>query len=196
MRVLVVGSDPIHLRAAAALAAHPDIAVVGLADAKPPASWKGRMIAARTTNGFDVVVGGSRPGVRSVTADHTGTVSMASPVGLVRALATRLPETTGLAVTTPGKPSRAAGHADFPAPVGRVTGVIEDNHVMVCPSQSELTAVMARTDHRILAVLDHRDFLEAVTLAAGVFLRSGPVWEQAEVYLAACETMGLVIAEA
>jgi hypothetical protein len=57
--------------------------------------------------------------------------------------------------------------------------------------------VAAGDGARILAVVDHPPFLEGVCLAAGVFLVAypGPVWNQSERYLDACDAMGLVVAE-
>lgn len=197
MRVLVVGHDLLALRAATALAGHPDVALVGLADAKPPAGWKGRMVPATSSAGFDVVVGGTHPPLRSVTADDTGTITHAAPLGVARALATRLGGAPLVGMTVGGAPRRSHRHFDFPSPVGRQLGVMTDG-VMICPQESQLAAVGAVLDGHTLAIIDNSHFLGAVALAAGVFIRrgSGPVWEHADRYLAACEQLGLVIAEA
>lgn len=197
MRVLVEGADPTMLRAATALASHPDIESVGLADIDPPAGWGGRIHRSEAGEAFDRVVGGPRTGLLSVTAGPEGTISYASPLGLARALATRLGGRPRLAITEPGRPSRSDRWFDFPAPVGRLLVRHTVDGVDRCPIEEELAAVGANIGERTLAVVDQSGFLRAVCLAAGVFLEpeGGPVWKQPETYLAGCELLGLVIAE-
>jgi hypothetical protein len=197
MRVLVTGDDQVALRAAASLAAHPDVAVVGVTDFAPPPGWAGRMTKAVSSHGFDVVVGRTDPTVRSVTVDTAGTVTYAGPIGLARSLGHRLSGTLRLAITEPGRPQRSPRFFDFPPPVGRLLSRPDTDGVERCPTEGPLAAVAAGDGSRILAVIDHPPFLAGVCLAAGVFLVShpGPVWGQAERYLDACAAMGLVIAE-
>lgn len=197
MRVLVTGNDQAALRAAASLAAHPDIAVVGVTDFNPPPGWAGRMERASSSDGFDVVVGRADPAVRSVTVEAGGTVTHAGPVGMARCLGRRLTGAVRLAVTEPGRSRRSPRFFDFPPPVGRLLARPGPDGVERCPTEGDLAAVAAGDGTRILAVIDHPPFLDGVCLAAGVLLvtRPGPVWDQPERYLEACGAMGLVIAE-
>jgi hypothetical protein len=197
MRVLVTGDDQTALRAAASLAAHPDIAVVGVTDFNPPSGWAGRMTRATSSDGFDVVVGRSDTSVRSVTVDTAGTVTHAGPIGLAHCLGTRLSGAVRLAITEPGRSRRSPRFFDFPPPVGRLLSRPAPDGVERCPTEGALAAVAAGDGTRILAVIDHPPFLDGVCLAAGVLLVShpGPVWDRPERYLEACADMGLVIAE-
>ncbi len=198
MKVLVAGTEPVVLRAAASLAAHPDVAQIGLADANPPSGWGDRMVRAKTSRGYDLIVGRAHRTLRSITADGTGAVTHASPWGLARALAGGLGPGAVAALTVPGRSRRSPAFFDFPAPVGRLLGSPDEAGVLVCPDDGELAAAGGHNGNRTVAVVDHPAFLEGVCLAAGALLGAhrGPVWDSAEQYLSACEELGLVRAEA
>ncbi len=197
MRVLVAGSEPVVLRAAASLAAHPDVAGVGLADANPPSGWNDRMVHAGNSRGYDVIVGRPHRRLRSVTSDGAGTITHASPVGLAMSLAAELSPGAVAAMTVPGRPRKSPSYFDFPDPVGRLLGTRDSTGVLVCPTEGGLAAAGASLRDRTLAVVDDPQFLAGVCLAAGALLGAhrGPVWEAAATYVAACEAFGLVRAE-
>lgn len=197
MRILVTGTGSVALRAAASLAAHPDVAGVGLADTNPPTGWSGRMVHAGNSRGYDVVVGRPHRRLPSVTSDDAGTVGQASPLGLARSLAATIGPGAVAAMTVAGKARRSPAYFDFPRPVGRVLGRRGEHGVLICPTDGDLAAAGAALGDLTVAVVDETLFLQGVCLAAGALLgpHRGPVWETAETYIAACEDLGLVRAE-
>lgn len=207
MRVAVRPHGEIFARAASALAAHPDVEVVGLIGRRPARAWAGRMVEIPDARGFEVVMGvdGREDAAGAVLVtigeapDDGPTVTWADPTGLARALAG--PDRTA-ARTVHGTPSRTGTRLAFPAPIGYVRADVERDGVLLAPIEGPLAGVLAlRPDGTSIAVVDDAHFLHAVCLAAGAFVAAmavdgpHPVWEAPARYLAACESLGMVTAE-
>lgn len=199
-RIAVRVRDPQHARIPWAIASHPGTGVVGMIGRPVPKSWKGLVVAADSTDGYGVVVDPDpgEPADLVVTAgsDDRPGIHHASPEGLARALATRVPGSVP-AWTEPGKPGRTGRVFPFPAPLGRLRG-----EGSVVPVEGDLAGAGAFGSDRSLVTVDDVRFLAAATMAAGALVagidgidRAVPVWEVAEDYIAACEDLGLVFAE-
>lgn len=202
--VLTVAIHPrsdVETRTAYALAGHPEIGDIGLVGAAPPNSWKERIRKVGDSEGFDVVVSGeSRSGVSVFRggAEHPSAVTDASPAGLSRALLTRVDDGVAL-VALPGIAPRDGQPVQFPQPIGRILIGEDYDGVPMGRCSPPWAGAAAVSLTKTIAVVDDHRFLAAACLAAAVLIAgsgSGPVWERADAYIAACEQMGLVVAEA
>ncbi len=208
VRVAVHPRTEIEARAASALAGHPDVELVGLVGKRPPGSWRGRMVEVPDASGFEVAIGlDDREGAGTavpVTAgpapDDGPCVSGADPAGLGRALARGLAGAS-IARTIAGDRVREGALVGFPAPIGFARASTVDDGVLLVPVEGPVWGVAVWTDDGGLAVVDDGRFLAAVCLAAGVFVADRaldgpvPVWDHADTYRTACESLGLVVAE-
>jgi hypothetical protein len=199
-RVAVDGTDPVRFRAASTLLADPRVDRVGLIGRKPPAAWGSRAVAITSANGWDVTVGTDvAPPTPDVTVGPGGAVPWAGPTGLARVLGVRLGAGSALAGTVVGDPIHSGPRFGFPPPLGWLHGrPVEGIHH--CPVRGSVAGVMAtQPDGASLVVVDDRQFLDGVLLAAGVLLASGghrgPVWEAAADYLDLIVELGLVLAD-
>jgi len=198
-RIAIEASDSIRMRAASALLADYRVDQVGLIGRGAPAAWGNRAIAIEDPVGWDVAIGVSATGVPDVTVGAGGHVSWAGPSGLARALGLRLGGEPRLAGTVAGDPVESGERFGFPSPIGWLGGELADG-IHHCPMRGSLAAVMAESgDGRALVVLDDRSFLDGCLLAAGALMaiegHHGPVWTDAERYLALIEDVGLVLAD-
>ena len=167
---------------------------------RPPPSWKGLVVSASSSSGYDVVVepdvADQAPlAVTSGPSERPG-ITHASLEGVARALAVRAGGGTPV-WTVAGRRIHRGRWWAFPAPLGPVLG--EAGSV---PVDGEMAGAGAFGGRALVAV-DDRRFLSAAALAAGALLVGTgpldgpvPVWDMAEDYLAACEDLGVVIAEA
>jgi hypothetical protein len=192
--------DDAHARIAWAVASHPEAGRVVMVGRKPPPSWGDLVEHAKSSAGVEVVVDPNPddPGlvVTAGPSQRSG-ITHASPEGLARSLLVRLGEPGAEpAWTVVGRPLRSGRSWSFPPPLGVV--LADDGRA---PVEGDLAGAGA-FGQSILAVVDDRRFFEAICIAAGAAVadpgldRPTPVWERAEDYLAACETLGLVIAGA
>ncbi|MDH4119436.1 MAG: hypothetical protein OEW30_18790 [Acidimicrobiia bacterium] len=187
-------------RLAWAVGSHPSVGKTGMLGRKPPPSWRDVVVPAAALPAPDIVVDPdpTDPGlvVTRGPSDRPG-ITFASPEGLARALTARLGGSATPSWTVPGAPLRAGESRPFPEPVGHLWA---DDEAVPCDSQFAAAGAFT-TDHMVVTV-DDRDFLDTVCLAAGVVVCSldisspTPVWEYADRYVEACESLGLVFAEA
>jgi hypothetical protein len=192
--------DDAHARIAWATASHPDVGQVTILGRKPPPSWSDLVVGAGVMTTPDIVIDPDPddPGIVVTSAGSTRPgIIHASPEGLARALRVRSAEADAYAVwTTRGKPHRSGTVFQFPSPLGPIRGTTGD-----APIDGDFAGAGA-FGKKVLAVVDDRAFLETICMAAGAVIadtgltRPTPVWDRADRYLAACEELGLVIAEA
>lgn len=217
MRVAVVVRSELEARAAAALAGHPSVETVGMIGRHPSPAWRGRIVEAEGAAGFPIVVGvdseeaADQGAVAVVPAagrrDH-GVVTHAGLDGLTRALAVRLGgsghagpgELLVRTVATRPAPARRAraSNVAFPSPLGLLAVDGSSDAIALAPVEGPWAGVSAEVGGRRLVVVDDRRFLLAACLAAGAFVaeevgagRPTPVWERADVYLAALAQLGV-----
>ncbi len=189
------------MRAAYALAGHPEIGDVGLVGTAPPNSWKERIRKVGSSEGFDVVLSGkSRPGVSVYRGggSHSHAVTDASPAGLARALLRRVEDGVAL-VAMPGIAPRRGQPVHFPEPVGKILVGEDYDGVPMGRCDPPWAGAAAVSLAKTVAVIDDHRYLAAACLAAGALIvpmGPGPVWERAGAYIDACEELGLVVAEA
>lgn len=197
MRVAVAPIDEVHSRAAASLASSPLVTMVGLIGKAPPASWGSRAMRIDDVAGFDAVVG-PEAGPRQVTPDGSGSITFAGLTGLARSLTNRFGEVTLTVDRTVTSEQLGEGpFALFPSPLGAVRRDTLADGVMLCPVNNKLGGVVVSDGRRSVGVVDDVLFASGVCLAAGALLggHSGPVWDRADQYLGAVESLGLLIAE-
>lgn len=209
MRVAVTAEGEATTRAAQSLATHPDVEVVLLGPAD-----SSQFEVVRDLAGCEAAFGAERAaeaaneaGIPAVVTGDLATgpgITWASPYGLALALAESLGEESVVAVAEPGE---ATGSEEivFPSPIdGRTTERIpvRDRTVLVGRGDGPLCATLALGSGRHRVIVDDHKFLSGVALAAAVgVLQAGakseptPVWQQADTYLAAAASMGLVMGE-
>lgn len=210
MRIGLLVTGDISVRAAHALQAHPgidDVVVIG------PAKSKSFEVA-ETAEECDLLVGSGptspglaiKHGVPLVWDGDEAAEGVAvwgsSPVGLALALATREADPRLVAVAHPAIDGNGASRTTrFPDPVGRL-GVrdeqVDGRPIALASSTNEFAACLAVGAGRRVTVVDHGDFLSGIALAAGVAVAGrtpAPVWERSLRYLEAATEMGLVMAE-
>jgi hypothetical protein len=192
--------DDAHARIAWAVGSHPRIGKVAMLGRKPPASWRDLVVGPGGLGTPDIVVDPDPGDAGIVVTAGSSTrpgITHASLEGLAKALRVRIGQPDAAVVwTSRGKPLREGPVHHFPPPLGAVRG--SDGEA---PVEGDLAGVgvFGTTS---LVVLDDRRFLETICMAAGAVVADvaleapTPVWERAEDYLAACEELGLVIAEA
>jgi hypothetical protein len=207
MRVGVLPTGDVAVRAAHSLAAHPGIdsvVVIGPAQStsfpvKPDARGcdiligtgdRAPALAARHEIGL--VWDGDRavPGVA---------VWGASPEGLTIALMSETEEPTLVAVAHPAAGSGNGMLVSFPAPIGALETSSRDYdgiHLASARSENGYSVCYVRSATRALTIVDDSRFLSGVALAAGIGAldgEPGPVWESANRYLHTAIDMGLVM---
>ncbi|HEU4318485.1 MAG TPA: hypothetical protein VFS66_00225 [Acidimicrobiia bacterium] len=210
MRVGLLVSGDVSVRAAHSLQAHPgidDVVVVGPATSKsfPVVDDAGEC---------DVLVG-SGPDAPELAVKHGvgliwdgleaapgALVWGASPQGIALALAAREPDPRLVALAHPDCPqSRGTHTVRFPDPVGRLEvhdDSVDGRPLATAKATNGFAACLVEGVDRRVAVIDHAGFMSGVALAAGVALSGGvggPVWSDALAYLETATEMGLVMAE-
>lgn len=209
MRIGVLVTGDIAVRAAHSLSAHPgidEVVVIGPARSKsfPVVSdpegcafllGTGRDAPERARAlGVDLIWDGdeAEPGVR---------VWGGSPVGLALALAAREPDPRLVAVAHPDLDEGDRSQIRFPDPIGpaSVADVVLDGRpVAVARSSTPFAAALVEGAQRKVTIVDDGDFLSGIALAAAVMVAGAepaPVWDHALDYLQAATAMGLVMAE-
>ena len=210
MRVGLLVSDDISVRAAHSLQAHPgvdEVVVVG------PANSKSFPVVANADD-CDVLVGSGpdAPGLAAKQGvaliwDGLGPapgvlVWGASPHGIALALASREADPRLVALAHPDCQQGRGPHTiRFPDPVGRLEAdddSVDGRPLAIAKATSGFAACLVEGVDRRVAVVDHAGFMSGVALAAGVALVQGPggsVWSDALSYLETATEMGLVMAE-
>lgn len=185
-----------HMRIVAALSAHSRVRRVISVSRPLPSSWGEGVSRERSPVGADVVIDpeSGDPGIHVSFGDARSGITNASSQGLARALATRSIGSTPV-WTEPGNPVSGGEPYAFPAPIGVVRS--EDGRA---PIGGDLAACGAFGAQSTLAVVDDRRFLDGVCAAAGALIAYPaptapiPVWDRPEMYISACEELGLVVA--
>lgn len=167
---------------------------------KPPASWSDLVVAPGGLGTPDIVVDPDPDDAGIVVTAGESIrpgITHASLEGLAKALRVRIDQPSAEVVwTSRGKPRREGPVHHFPPPLGAVRGIDGD-----APVEGDLAGVGV-FGVTSLVVVDDRRFLETICMAAGAVVADIaiegpiPVWERADAYLAACEELGVVIAEA
>lgn len=210
MRIGILLTGDVSVRAAHSIAAHPgidEVVVIGPAKSKTfevvdDASVCDLLLGSGPTapdlagkHGVPLVWDGPA-------SDERIAVWGASPTGLAIALAERESDPRLVAVAHPDIATDTFDRTTrFPDPVGRVgvkESVLSGRPVAEGHSPNEFSACLAVGANRRVAVVDHGRFLSGVALAAAVTIANGdtgPVWERALEYLEAATEMGLVMAE-
>lgn len=209
MRIGVLVTGDIAVRAAHALTAHPtveDVVVVG------PAKSKSFKVVA-SAKGCDLLIG-TGPDAPSrarrhevplvwdgAQAEQGVQVWGAGPQGLTLALASRETDPRLIALAHPDLGDGKGQTARFPDPLGKLDvtdGVYAGHRLALARSPGEFAACLAIGANRRVTIIDDGRFLSGIALAAGVDVADGdpgPVWERALDYLRAVTDMGLVMAE-
>lgn len=203
MRVAISFEDNSHYRAASILLSHPEIALIGLIDRNPPKAWGGRSVRVTGTEEFDVVIaeGGDHSATRVTVHEMDGAnaITEASPGGLLNVLGITA-GTRDLYETVPGKEARKGERVTFPEPIGTRRVATMRDEIGLVPLPGTVKGLLARGSRRQLAVVDDEAFLAGTCLAAGALLagrgKAGAVSDHPELFLGACEDLGLVLSEA
>ena len=209
MRVGVLVTGDIAVRAAHSLAAHPEVdevVVIG-----PARSKSFRVIESADGCDFLIGTGADAPeravglGVSLVWDGETPAAGVAvwgaNPSGLTLALAERESDPRLVAVAHPDFEEGSDHVARFPDPVGQlqvVDGSYAGHRLASAASPNQFAAALAIGAERRVTVVDDGAFMAGITLAAGVTIADEtqkPVWNAALPYLQAVTTMGLVMAE-
>jgi hypothetical protein len=200
--VAVDTSQELGARAASALLGHPSVDRIGVLDRDPPKSWGDRARRVSSAEGFDVGIGVEGARVRVYRREPVGkrSVGWASPVGLVMAAGSRLDAVVVHAVTVPGTPLSDGERFAFPPPIGWARGRHGQAGVIECPVEGRYAGILATgRSGAAIGAADDSLFLAAVCLAAGAVVAGihpeiDSVWDAPEEYLAACESLGVVLA--
>lgn len=208
MRIGVLVTGDVAVRAAHSLTAHPDVdevVVIG------PARSKSFEVV-ESTDGCDFVIG-SGPDAPRRAEEHgvpllwdgetrtAGThVWGASPQGLTLAMASRESDPRLVAVAHPSLEGGKDHRARFPEPVGRLDvadTTYAGKRLATARSPNEFGACLAIGTDRRVTIIDDGLFIAGIALAAtiAVIEEAGPVWQSALPYLQAATRMGLVMAE-
>ena len=209
MRIGVLVTGDVAVRAAHSLTAHPEVdevVVIG------PARSKSFEVV-DSAQGCDFLIGSgpdapkhaSKHGVPLVWDGETpadGTrVWGASPQGLTLAMASRESDPRLVAVAHPSLDGGNDHRARFPEPIGRLDvadATYAGQHLATAKSPNEFAACLAIGADRRVTIIDDGLFLSGIALAAAVGVTSEepqPVWHSALPYLQAAARMGLVMAE-
>lgn len=209
MKIGVLVTGDVAVRAAHSLAAHPgidEVVVIGPARSKsfavvPDAEGcdylvgTGEQAPARAReNGVPLIWDGEQlqPGVA---------VYGAGPQGLTLAMSSREPDPQLVAVAHPSLEAGSDQRAQFPAPVGRIgvsDSIYAGQRLATGRSPNSYAACLAIGGGRNVTIIDHGAFMSGISLAAGVAVANGegrPVWDDALDYLHTVTEMGLVMAE-
>lgn len=209
MRVGVLVTGDIAVRAAHTLAAHPtvdDVVVIGPARSR-------NFEVVDTADGCDLLVG-TGAGAPKRARQHDVpllwdgdqgldgvSVYGANPQGLTLALAAREGDPRLVAVAHPDIKPGSDHTARFPDPIGKLSvsdSTYVGHRLAQAQSPNEFAACLAVGAERRVTIVDHGAFMSGIALAAAVDIANGSknsVWENALPYLKAVITMGLVMAE-
>ena len=209
MRVGVLVTGDVAVRAAHSLTAHPDVdevVVIGPARSK---SFK----VVKSANKCDFLVG-SGPDAPQRAEEHgvpllwdgedqTASTHVwgASPQGLTLAMASRESDPRLVAVAHPSLDGGRDHRARFPDPIGRLDvadTTYAGQHLATATSPNEFAACLAIGADRRVTIIDDGLFISGIALAAAIAVieeEPGPVWQSALPYLQAATRMGLVMAE-
>lgn len=209
MKVGVLVTGDIAVRAAHSLSAHPGVGKVVVVG---PARSKSFPVV-DSADGCDVLIGtgseapqkAAKHGVPLVwdgeSAQDGVIVWGASPQGLTLALASRESDPRVVALAHPDVGGGNDHSARFPDPLGTLE-VADTEYaglrLALGRSPNEFAAALAIGVERRVTVVDHGSFMAGIALAAGVAIVDDsprPVWDAALVYLRAATSMGLVMAE-
>lgn len=177
--------------------------MIGLIDRNPPRAWGGRSVRVTGTEEFDVVIaeGGNHSATRVTVhrLDGANAITEANPGGLLNVLGVAA-GARDLHETVPGKEARKGERVTFPEPIGtRHVATVRDGIGLV-PLPGTVKGLLARGSRRQLAVVDDEAFLTGTCLAAGALLagrgKTGAVSDHPELFLGACEDLGVVLSEA
>lgn len=209
MKIGVLATGDVAVRAAHSLAAHPtvdEVVVVGSARSK-------NFPVVPTADGCDYLVGvgpqaparARAQGVPLIWDGETRKEGVAvwggSPQGLTLALAARESDPRLVAVAHPALVGGSDTRARFPQPVGTLDvadGTYAGKRLFMAQSPNSFASCLAVSAGRSVTIIDEGAFLSGIALAAGVDLVDEgptPVWEEALPYLRATTEMGLVMAE-
>lgn len=207
MRIGVLVTGDIAVRAAHSLVAHPDVSEVVVIG---PATSKSFQVV-DDSGGCDALIGhGPRalqkarghdlPLIWDGNSKEAGVSTWgANPGGLTLALAAREPDPRVVAVAHPDIEGGDDQMVSFPKPVGRLPAADStvDGRRLAQASSNGFGACLVEGAGRSVAIVDDAAFMSGVALAAGVaaYRESGPVWGLALPYLQAATAMGLVMAE-
>lgn len=209
MRIGVLVTGDVAVRAAHSLAAHPgvdEVVVIGPARSKsfpvvPDAEGCDYLVGTgeqglekAQEHGVPLIWDGDRP-------EAGVAVYGAGPQGLALAMASREPDPQLVAVAHPALEAGSDHRPRFPSPVGRI-GVVDTTYagqpLATGRSPNSYAACLAIGARRNVTIVDHGQFMSGVALAGGVVVADGgcrPVWDDALDYLHAVTEMGLVMAE-
>lgn len=187
-----------HTRIVAALSTVPSISRVVSVGRRVPASWGPHVVTQDNAYGAEVVVDPEPEdqGIPVFLGDGHAGILHATPEGLARSLETRVPE-SAVVWTVVGDPVTSGVRRVLPSPIGVVFAV--DGQAKVPGPLAGLGAIGATAT---LAVVDDDRYLRAACAAAGALIArpdptaATPVWERAEEFIAACESLGVVVAAA
>ena len=205
MRIGVLVTGDIAVRAAHSLAAHPEVSEVVVIG---PATSKSFEVV-DTDKGCDFLIGhGERALSKAKPFDTpliwdgdegSAHVWGASPSGMALAMAGRETDPRLVAVAHPDLEGGSDQVVRFPDPLGRLPA--EDSALdgkRLARAQSiEFSACLVEGSGRSVSIVDDGAFMSGVALAAGIAraVQGGPVWESDLAYLQVATQMGLVMAE-
>lgn len=209
MRIGVLVTGDVAVRAAHSLAAHPgvdQVVVIG------PARSKSFEVVDSAV-GCDFLVGSGRQAPSSA-AKHGVPLLWdgeepekgvhvwgASPQGLTLSLASRETDPRLVALAHPDLEPGNDHRARFPDPIGMLDvadAAYAGRRLATAVSPNEFAACLAIGTDRRVTIIDEGSFLSGIALAAAVAVAEGepkPVWDHALAYLRAATSMGLVMAE-
>ena len=210
MRIGLLVTGDVSVRAAHALSAHPgvdEVVVIG-----PATSKSFPVVDSADGCDFLVGVGDTAPGMadrHDVPLIWDGderseavAVWGANPKGLALALAGREADPHLVAAAHPSFQVNGSNRTTrFPDPIGRVPvmeAAVGGRPIAIAQSNNAFAACLAVGPQRRVTIVDDGAFLSGIALAAGIAVvgdTPGPVWETALPYLEAATEMGLVMAE-
>lgn len=208
MRIGLLATGDIAVRAAHSLTGHPDVDTLVVVGPAKSNNFK----VVDSAEGCDYLLGAG-PKAPTIARRHgvpllwdglkpaKGVIVWgANPTGLALAVASRESDPRLVAVAHPAIEASAAERSQsFPAPVGQ-TAVAEevfDGRPIARAKSKTFGAVLVESSDRRVTLVDDGAFMAGVALAAavGALSKPGPVWANALPYLQAATEMGLVMAE-
>ncbi len=209
MRIGVLVTGDVAVRAAHSLTAHPDVdevVVIG-----PARSKSFEVVESATGCDFLIGSGPDAPGRaeehgvpllwNGETGEPGSRVWGAGPEGLTLALASRESDPRLVAVAHPSLDGGKDHRARFPDPIGRLDvadTTYAGQRLAIAKSPNSFAACLAIGADRRVTIIDDGLFISGIALAASIAVvdtEPGPVWENALAYLQAATKMGLVMAE-
>ena len=209
MRVGVLVTGDIAVRAAHSLSAHPsvdEVVVIG-----PAQSKNFKVVGSGEDCDLLIGTGNEAPGKAREHGvqliwdgeDNQDGVAVwgAGPQGLTLALASRESDPRVVALAHPSLEGGTDHQARFPEPIGRL-GVVDGSYagrrLAMAKSPNEFAASLAVGAGRSVTIIDDGAFMSGVALAAAVDVANESpraVWENALPYLQTVTEMGLLMAE-